>query len=135
MLYKIRDSVAANTTELTAETKKLAVTQGIIRQWFIFAPLEGANLLKVKVLFHGHQLIPYNREEYILPATFNNQPIDEYFELSGHPYELEIKAWNEDTAKAHEYNIHVNVVPEELFTMQVTSPGLLDHIRSFFGGG
>jgi len=90
MLYKIRDSVAANTTELTAETKKLAVTQGIIRQWFIFAPLEGANLLKVKVLFHGHQLIPYNREEYILPATFNNQPIDEYFELSGHPYELEI---------------------------------------------
>jgi len=133
MLYKIRKAVTYGTDEKTLEEERLKISRGIIRQWFIYAPLEGANLLKIKV-FHGdHQLLPYNRDQYILPSTFNNTPIEEHYEVFQPPYELVVKAWNEDTKKNHEYNLHVNVVPESVFAMRGVGPGLIERAKSLFG--
>ena len=134
MLYKIRDNVQPNTTEQTAQEKTLKISRGIITQWIIFFPEEAADLLHLKILYHDHQLVPYNRDEDLYGGgiVFN---IPEYYEIFEKPYELVCKAWNTDDTNEHEYVVHVNIIEERYLTPRITSPTLIERIRSFFGGG
>lgn len=132
-MFKIRDSAAAGTTEYTAEEKTLDVSRGVITRWIIFFPDEASNLLHLKIFYHDQQLIPFNREEDLYGGGIKFD-IDEFFELSKTPYKLVCKAWNTDTAKAHEYLVHVIIMPEKYMMSAMTGPGLWERLKGFFRG-
>lgn len=134
MMFKITDSVAANTTRHTAQIKKLSVGQGIIKRWDIGAPMEGINILNLRVLYHDQQLIPFNRDSSVWPALIFD-PIPDEFPLLEPPYELEFRSWNTDTVKAHIYWVRVVIIPEEPVGGKYVSPSLMEKIKARFGGG
>lgn len=134
MIYKASDSVAANTTEATAEETRLKVTHGVVLEWDIGAFEEGADLLHLKIFRGDHQLVPFNRDADILPALLK-KPFQEHYEVVQEPYELIFKAWNEDDSYPHRYWVHVTVLPPILAGLVTVSRGLASKIRGFFGWG
>jgi len=134
MLYKTQTSVAKSTTALAPDIKTLKITKGVIIEWIIFFPQEAANLCQFQVTYHGHNLLPVNPDEWIY-GFFNPIRIQESVKIDDPPYELKIKAINADDKHAHEYNIHVNVMPPKPVTPGVVDTSIIDRFRNLFGGG
>lgn len=132
MLYKMGNTVAANTTEATAEETRLHITKGVVLEWDIGAPDEASNLLHLKIFHGGQQIVPFNRETDILPSTLK-RPFQEYFEVSAEPFELVFMAWNEDDFYPHEYWVHVTVLPPVIAGLVSVSRAIVGKIKSFFG--
>ena len=133
MWYKHNDSVAANTTELTAEETRLTISRGVIIEWDIGGPVEGANLLNLKVFYGDHQIIPYNRDKTIWPAL-QKAPIQEYYQILQPPYELKFKAWNEDDTFPHEFFVGVTIMHPIIAGLVTTSRSIVSKFRKLFGG-
>lgn len=134
MLYKKRHSVPYNTKIGDPDWQKLDISKGTIIEWIIVTPLECANLLQFWVEFHGVQLLPFSTGERIYGFT-TNAPIKESIEIKAPPYELDIYAINTDTAKAHEYNIYVNVMPKKPIKPEPPiSQRIVEAFQGMFGG-
>lgn len=133
MIYKMSNSVAANTTENTAEETRLTITKGVIMEWDIGGFDEGADLLHLKIFHGGQQLVPFNREANVWPSLMK-RPFMEYFSVTAEPFELMFLAWNEDDSYSHEYWVHVTVVPPIIAALGAVSRGIASKIRAFFGG-
>jgi len=133
MIYKVSNSVAANTTEATAEETRLKITKGVIMEWDIGGFDEGADLLHLKIFQSDQQLVPFNREADVYPAMMK-RPFWEYFPVTAEPFELVFSAWNEDDSYSHEYWVHVTVMPPFVASLLAVSRGILAKIRTFFGG-
>jgi hypothetical protein len=91
------------------------------------------------VFYHEHQLWPVSREEDLHGDAF---PIewDEYEELFTPPYELVIKAWNEDDTYSHTFDISFAILPQKVVEPPNWSQVLKDLLgyfspRRIFGGG
>jgi len=134
MLYCNTKSVPANTTEENPSREIIHVTKGVIKEWWIYAPMEGANLLKLRVFYHGVQVIPFNRPNYVLPVVFRG-PILANLKIDTQPYELVVEAWNSDTAIAHEYWVFPNLLREKPVTVTEEEPGLLEALNEYLGVG
>lgn len=134
MLYKKFRSVPANTTANNPNWQKLSVTKGTIKQWVIFFDPEAANLLHVRVEYHGTAIMPFGGKDWI-EAFFSDAPLTDNVELDAPPYVLDIYAYNEDDANPHEYYVHPIIIREKPVTIPGPSEGLLDRFRSLFGGG
>ena len=115
MLYKINRDVPANTAIAAPDWQKLQVCKGTIKEWIIFCPEECADLMKFKVRYKGHQLIPFSRDEWI-DAFFIPTKIIDNLELDVSPYVLDIYAYNLDTRYNHEYNVYCNVLKDKPVT-------------------
>jgi hypothetical protein len=133
MIYKMSNSVAANTTENTAEETRLKITTGVIMEWDIGGFDEGANLLHLKIFHGGQQLVPFNREADIWPSLMK-RPFTEYFPVSAEPFELVFQAWNEDDSYPHEYWVHVTILPPIIAALVSVGRGIAARFRKFLGG-
>jgi len=113
--------------------QKLQIAKGTIVQWVIFMPEECADLLQFRVEYHGHQLLPYNTDEW-MSGFFYPTSIAEKTEIDAAPYELDVYAFNDDDSYEHEYNIYVNVEPEKpvVFTEE-TTPSWWDEFKAWLG--
>ena len=128
------NSVAANTTESTAEETRLKITHGVIMEWDIGGAPEGADLLHLKI-FHGdHQLIPFNREADVWPSLMK-RPFIEYFPVTSEPFELVFLAWNTDDSYPHEFWVHVTILPPIIAGLVSVSRGVISKFKKLFGGG
>lgn len=132
MRYKISDLIAANTTEKTAQEKRLTITHGVIVGWNIGGFDEGADLLHLKIFRGNHQLVPYNEDESIWPSM-EEGAFREYYPVLQPPYELVCRGWNEDDSYPHLYWVNVTVLPEIIAGIQHVASGIVDKVRSFFG--
>lgn len=134
MLFKTFQSVAANTTKLSPSWKKLKITKGEIVQWVIFFDPEAANLLHVRVEYHGTSIVPFGGKDWI-EGFFSDGPITDSILLDTPPYELDIFAYNEDDTFPHEYYIHPVIIADK--PMKVGEPGF--NVKAawnkLFGGG
>lgn len=131
MLFKKFRSIPANTTISEPDWQKLDVAKGTIKQWIIFSDPEAANLLHVRIEYHGTQIMPFSGNEWVV-GFFSDTPFEDNIEIDAPPYVLDIFAYNEDDSNPHEYYIHPIIIPPTPF--KITEPGLIKKIIEFFGG-
>ena len=134
MLYHLTHSVDANTTEVAPDWQKLDVSKGTIVQWVLFMPEEAANLLHVRVEYHNSQLLPFKGKSWI-HGWFTPFPVMEKMKIDGAPYVLDVFAYNEDDSYSHEYNLFVNIEPEQAVIAGGVSSDVVSWWRGLFGGG
>lgn len=134
MLFKHKGSISANTASTAEDWKKLKVAKGELVQWLIQMPEECADLLQFRVEYHGTQLLPFTRNEYIY-GIFVPTLIFESIKIDTPPYELDIFAYNDDDRHEHEFSLYVNIQPEAPLEVGTVSPGILERFKSLFGGG
>jgi len=132
VLYKKYASIPANTTAAAPNWQKLQVCKGTIKEWIVFCPEECADLMKFKVRYKGHQILPFNRDEW-MDALRSPIPIKENLELKVPPYVLDVYAYNLDDSYSHEYNIYADILRTESVTPGDETAGLWDKIKGFIG--
>jgi len=118
MYYQIQFSVPRNTPATEPVEQSLGMVQGMIKEILVGFPPGCAALTHVQLYYHGWQLLPANYGEslawdayiYELPLKF---PLDEV------PYQIDIKAWNEDDSYDHTVFIGVILDPGETDEMLV----------------
>jgi len=133
MLYKKFRSVPANTTAADPDWQKLKVTKGTIKQWVIFFDPEAANVLHVRVEYHGHSIMPWGGKDWLV-GFFSDAPLDDNIELGSPPYELDIYAYNEDDSCPHEYYIHPSILREKPVSIDIQEPTIPERFLDFFRG-
>lgn len=127
-------SVPAQTTAQAPAWRKLRLMKGTIVQWGLYGPDEKANILHVRVEYHGHAIIPFGGSTWMYPLD-TGTPIKELIEVSDPPFDLDIYAYNEDDSYAHEYIFFVIVEPTEPVVIPETGmEGLWERIKGYFGG-
>jgi len=134
MLYKKSRDVPTGTTMQSPDWQKLKITQGTIRGWLLFMPVEAANLLHIQVRYHGHQILPINENESLYGGGYFFN-IAENVEINDAPFELDIFAWNSDTTYTHEYNLHVNILREEAAMPGEEMATLWERLKGWVGVG
>lgn len=135
MMFKDSYSVPANTTTTAPCWRKLQICKGTITGWMVYMPEEAADLLQVKIEYHGTQLYPFTRGEWAY-GLFEPELIPEEIPIDQPPYELDILAVNTDDTNTHEYNVHVVVSPKTgAEAVPSTSASWFDKLRELFGGG
>lgn len=134
MLYKINRDVPANTTAAAPDWQKLQVCQGTIEEWIIFCPDECADLMQFRVMYKGHQLLPFSKDEWMNAFPVPIKPT-ENLELSVSPYVLDIYAFNLDDSYSHEYNLYCNVLRKKPVSPTKTGFDIKAAWSNLFGGG
>ena len=134
MLYKLFQSIPANTTAADPNWQKFQISKGTIIEWIIITPLECANLMQFWIDYHGTQILPFSTGERIYGFT-TNAPIKESIKIDAAPYVLDVYAINTDTVKAHEYNIYVNIKPKEPVSVIEEEEGFWERIGRTLGFG
>ena len=134
MLHKKWFSVPANTTANNPNWQKLKVCKGTIKQWVIFFDPEAADMLHVKVEYHGKQIMPWSESEWLV-AFFTDAPLMDNIELDSSPYVLDIYAYNEDDSYPHEYFIHPIIIREKSISATGTTETTWERIKNYLGLG
>lgn len=134
MLFKKFHSVPANTTIGDPDWQKLTVAKGTIKQWVIFFDPEAADVLHVRIEYHGSQIMPFSGSEWIV-GFFSAIPITENMKIDAPPYVLDIFAYNEDDSYPHEYFIHPILFPEKPVAIEAPDMTIPERFIEFFRGG
>lgn len=134
MWYKIHRDVPANTPAASPDKQTLDITRGDVKAWLILCPVECADLMKYKILYHGVQLFPFTRDEWG-DALIAPVPLEENIRIDVSPYVLHILAYNDDDSFPHEYNIYANVLREKPVTSPTSTFDLRGAWERLFGGG
>ena len=111
MFYSYEITVTAALTEANASETIGKLTHGVITR-VSFRPRPGhCGLCHRQVFYHEHQIAPTNRGEDLHGDEF---PIEwnEFEKLDSAPYDLKIKAWNDDDAYPHTFDISFALFPE-----------------------
>jgi len=133
MLYKKSHIVAINTTQTAPDTKVLKVSKGILNLWVVYMTQESANYLKVRVLYHGVQVYPFNPDEQI-KAWFNPIGVSDNLKIDTPPYELTVEAWNSAPTNSHEYHVHANIEPAKPVTIVQQAEPIFSRLSNLLGG-
>ena len=134
MLYKKYQSIPANTTAEAPNWQKLKVCKGEIVQWIIFFDPEAANLLHVRVEYHGSSIMPFGGKDWMV-AFFTDTPLTDSLMIDVPPYELDILAYNEDDSYNHEYYIHPIIKTEKPVSPVSSGFDFKSAWSNLFGGG
>lgn len=129
MWYDVAITVPKSTTEDTPVETVISVTHGVITR-VSFRPRPGHSALcHVRVYYHEHQLWPVSREEDL---HGDRDPIewDDYEEIFTDPYELVVRAWNDDDTYPHTFDLGFALIPEEIAK---PDSGLVANIKKFLG--
>jgi len=125
MLFTADVTVPKSTTETAPVTQILPIAHGIITWVSVLFPPGCARLAHCVILHHEHQIAPSTEDMDLSGDTF---PIvwEEYYESYQPPYELKIKAWNEDDTYPHTITIRVAVLPRKA----IVALAIVDTIKS-----
>jgi len=132
MLFKKYRSVPVSTTAGNPDWQKLTVAKGKLVQWVIFFDPEAANMLHVRVEYHGHQIMPFSGSEWVV-AFLQPITLGENILIEDAPYELDIFAYNTSTANEHEYYLHANIEPEKPLAVSEVSEEWWSQIKGLVG--
>lgn len=111
MFRFIRLRVAANTLETDPATKRIQLTKGVITYWWVGFPPGCCDLVRVTIYEFEHQILPRGEDEDLYWDGYVYSIPDSY-ELVDEPYEIEVRAWNEDDTYPH--TVVVGVALEEI---------------------
>ena len=128
MLFTAEVVVPKNTTSIDPVVQILPIAHGILTWVSVCFPPGCAALARCVILHHEHQIAPSTENMNLAGDTF---PIEwaEYYESYQPPYELKIKAWNEDDTYPHTITVRVAVLPRKA----VAPSSIADAIKGVFG--
>jgi hypothetical protein len=112
MLYGGEVTVPKSTTQDDPVETTFELTYGVITR-VMFYPRPGhAGLVHVQVDHWEHQIFPLDPEQDL---HGDSHPIiwEEWYELFYSPFELKVRAWNDDDTYAHTFDIWFDVLPPE----------------------
>ena len=112
MLYGGEVTVPKSTTKDNAVETTFELTHGVITR-VLFYPRPGhASLCHAQVFHWEHQIFPIDPEQDL---HGDSSPIiwEEWYELFYAPFELKVKAWNDDDTYPHTFDIYFDVLPQE----------------------
>lgn len=115
-----------STEESAPATKKIQLTEGVIKRWWIGFPDGCADLVHVSIYEFEHQLIPRGEDEDLFWNNYIFEIPDSYH-LTEEPYTLEVRAWNEDDTNRQYVVVGVALEPEE----EVTLADLYESFKMF----
>lgn len=115
-----------NTPKRDPQTKILQLDHGRIVRWWIGFPDGCADLVHCTIYHFEHQIIPKSEEESVFWNNYIFEIPDSY-KLEEEPYEIEVRAWNEDDRHAHTVVVGVALEPME----EVTLADLYRAFRAF----
>jgi len=131
MIYIETIKPSANTSEINALIKTLKVWKGVIHSIDIFIPSGHSGLAKLQIFHGGHIIMPTNEDEFISgDDTFIRGKF--FIELKKQTNDLFIKAWNDDDTEAHEFIIHIGVLPKFALIPVGSTEGITKSLRSLF---
>lgn len=117
MFRFIRLKVAAGTVEVNPARKLIQLTEGRITHWWVGFPPGCNDLVKVTVYEFEHQILPRGEDEEIYWNNYVYSIPDSYL-LVEEPYEIEVRAWNEDDSYEHTVVVGVALEPIEKETLK-----------------
>ena len=128
MLFTTDINIPKNTTSADPVVEILKIAHGIVTWISVLFPPGCARLAHCVILHHEHQIAPSTEMMDLSGDTF---PIawDEYYESYQPPYELKIKAWNEDDTYPHKITVRVAVLPRKA----IIALAIVDAIKGLFG--
>jgi hypothetical protein len=134
MMFKKSSSVPANTTSNDPSFVKLRIAKGTITEWIVFSPEEAADLLQLRIFYHGSQIFPFSPDEWYY-GVFVPLRIPDEIEIKDSPYELDIIAINSDDTFPHDYHVQVVITPETPVVMgSPQTQSWLEKFRNLFQG-
>lgn len=103
--------IPPNTLESAPATKLIQLTEGVITHWWVGFPDGCADHVHVTVYEFEHQILPRGEDEDLF---WNNYVfgIPDSYKLTEEPYEIEVRAWNEDDS--YDQYVVVGVALEEI---------------------
>lgn len=107
--YVINKTITAATTEATAVTQEISVTQGILKRVRIRFFKGAEETTYVKIFHQNRQILPssddqsYRGDDEVVPV--------ECFLPIGVPQKILLKAWNVDASNDHEVTIELEIDP------------------------
>jgi len=128
MLFTTDINIPKSTTSADPVVEILKIAHGIVTWISVLFPPGCARLAHAVILHHEHQIAPSTENMDLSGDTF---PIawDEYYESYQPPYELKIKAWNEDDTYPHKITVRVAVLPRKA----IIALAIVDAIKGLFG--
>lgn len=110
MYYQKTILVPANTTELSPVKVLLPLTRGTIRRFLVSFPPGCHRLTHVQVFHFGWQLLPWSPGESL---AWDNYVFDltHHYPVEVEPYDLTIRAWNDDDS--YDHTVFVGVLFDE----------------------
>jgi hypothetical protein len=105
------------TTEDDPATLTIKLQRGVITLWNVGFPDGCADLVHLTVYHFEHQILPADEAESLF---WNNHVFDipEHYVLDEEPYEIELRAWNDDDAYWQYVTLGVAVEPIEEPTLK-----------------
>lgn len=128
MLFTAEVSVPGNTTKLDPVVQILPISHGIITWVSVFFAPWCAKQLHVIILHHEHQVFP-STEGMDLVGDAESVEWVEYYRSYQPPYELKVKAWNDDELFRHAATVRVAILPREA----IAPTSIADAIKNVFG--
>lgn len=128
MLFTTDVTVTAGKTEANPEVEILKIAHGIITWISVLFPPGCHRLAHCVILHHEHQIAPSTEK---MDLAGDGVPIEwsEFYESYQPPYELKIKAWNEDDTFPHTLTIRVAVLPRKA----IVATAIAEAITGLFG--
>lgn len=128
MLFTTDINIPKSTTSTDPVVEILKIAHGIVTYISVLFPPGCARLAHAVILHHEHQIAPSTENMDLSGDTF---PIEwnEYYESYQLPYELKIKAWNEDDTYPHKITIRIAVLPRKA----IIALAIVDAIKGLFG--
>jgi len=108
MFRHIQLIIPAATPKATPVTQRLKLTHGRIIKWWVGFPPGCVGLVHVVVYHYEHQILPAHEDEDLY---WNNYvfEVPDYYDLTEEPYEIEVRAWNNDDIYQHTITVGVEV--------------------------
>jgi len=121
--------IPPSTLETAPVTRTIQLRKGKITRWWVGFPDGCADLVHVAVYLYETRLIPRDEKESLFWNNYIFEIPDSY-ELDEEPYEIEVRAWNEDDSN-NQYVV-VGVAVERI--EEVTLKDLFRHfLESMIG--
>lgn len=113
MLFKTDLLVPLDTPLLTPETVSMKLCQGTITHSFIQFPAGCSGLVWVQVWFNGHQLIPWERGQWLRGDDHTIEG-HSYYPVAGEPRLLIVKGYSAGSIYPHTVQVGVEVAASEV---------------------
>jgi len=117
MFRYIELEVPAGTPETAPETKTIQLRHGVITFWWVGFPPGCAGLAHVAIYHYEHRIIPRDEKESLYWDGYVFEIPDSY-KFTEEPYEVEVRAWNEDDSYSHTIVVGVALEPIEEVTLK-----------------
>jgi hypothetical protein len=122
MYYQATVRVPANVLETAPTLTRLSITRGVIQQILVGFPAGCAGLVHVQVFHGGWQVCPWTPGEDLAWDGYVYE-FQTRYPVVAEPYELVVRAWNEDDTYEHRIFVGVSMLEGEV------DSSMLDFLR------